>query len=190
MQDYFPNSDNCWAKTVAAARQYRSAEWPDMMQDTAREDLLKLEHQLCFALYAASRAVIKTYREKLTPLGLTYPQYLVLTVLWESDAQTLTAIGTRLQLDSGTLTPLVKRLEANGLVTRNRRSTDEREIEIALTEAGSALKLHAVEVRRHVVRCLGMPEDEISRMRKELMDMVDTLDSNGLAEGRRHAVQA
>ena len=142
-------------------------------------DLFKLENQLCFALYAASRAIIKTYRDKLTPLSLTYPQYLVLTVLWESDGLTLTAIGQRLRLDSGTLTPLVKRLEAGGLVTRNRRSSDEREIEIALTEQGRALKGAAAGVREHVVRCLEMSEDEISKLRTELMTIVGTLEQSG-----------
>ena len=148
-----------------------------MTAPLVNSDLFKLENQLCFALYAASRAIIKTYRDKLSPLGLTYPQYLVLTVLWETDGLTLTAIGQRLRLDSGTLTPLVKRLEAGGLVTRDRRSSDEREIEVALTEQGLAMKGAAAGVREHVVRCLEMDEVEITKMRAELMTIVDTLDS-------------
>jgi MarR family transcriptional regulator, organic hydroperoxide resistance regulator len=146
-----------------------------MADNSNGSDLLRLDNQLCFALYAASRAITKTYRDKLTPLGLTYPQYLVLTVLWETDALTLTAIGDRLRLDSGTLTPLVKRLEGAGLVARNRRSTDEREIEITLTATGRALKTEAVGVRQHVVRCLDMPEIDITALRTQLMSIVETL---------------
>jgi MarR family transcriptional regulator, organic hydroperoxide resistance regulator len=151
----------------------------DKLSDT---DPLKLDNQLCFALYAASRAITRTYRDRLVELGLTYPQYLVLTVLWESDALSLTAIGRHLRLDSGTLTPLVKRLETSGFVTRNRRSTDEREVEIALTAAGLALRTSAVAVRQHVVDRLGMTESEISVLRSELMSLVKTLDDDGEAE--------
>ncbi len=146
-----------------------------MAQHSESAELLKLEHQLCFALYAASRAITKTYRDKLNSLGLTYPQYLVLTVLWEEDNLTLTAIGNRLRLDSGTLTPLVKRLEAAGWVTRNRRSSDEREIEIALTQTGRGLQENAFGVRQHVVRRLAMTEGEIKRLRSELVALVETL---------------
>ena len=144
-------------------------------------ELLKLDSQLCFALYAASRAITKTYRDELTALGLTYPQYLVLTVLWESDAISLSAIGRRLRLDSGTLTPLVKRLELSGLVTRNRRSADEREIEIALTPAGRDLQTGAIGVRQAVVRRLAMSEGDIGRLKAELYALVKTLDANSEA---------
>jgi MarR family transcriptional regulator, organic hydroperoxide resistance regulator len=163
-----------------------------MAQSSESAELLKLEHQLCFALYAASRAITKTYRDKLNGLGLTYPQYLVLTVLWEEDNLTLTAIGNRLRLDSGTLTPLVKRLETAGMVTRNRRSSDEREIEIALTPAGRSLQEKAVGVRQHVVRRLAMTESEIKRLRSELVTLVETLaidDASHDARGR-HTVSA
>lgn len=145
-------------------------------------ELLRLDNQLCFALYAASRAITRTYRDRLVELGLTYPQYLVLTVLWETDALSLTTIGRHLRLDSGTLTPLVKRLESSGFVTRNRRSTDEREVEIALTAAGLELRQSAVGVRQHVVDRLGMTESEISALRTELMALVKTLDEDGEAE--------
>lgn len=147
------------------------------MDKTSGTDLLKLEHQLCFALYAASRAIMRTYRDRLIGLGLTYPQYLVLTVLWENDALSLTAIGRQLRLDSGTLTPLVKRLESSGFVTRSRRSSDEREIEIALTAAGRALQKQAVGVRQSVVDRLAMPEGDIAKLRAELMALVKTLDA-------------
>ena len=95
-----------------------------------------LDDQLCFALYAASRAVTARYRPMLDELGLTYPQYLVMMLLWESDEQTVGQLGSRLALDSGTLSPLLKRLTAAGLVTRHRRADDERSVSIRLTEAG------------------------------------------------------
>lgn len=117
----------------------------------------------------------KTYREKLGALGLTYPQFLVLTILWEADALSLTAIGQRIQLDSGTLTPLVKRLETAGFVTRSRRSTDEREIEIALTPQGQALKSEALSVRQHVTGRVALADSDVVRLRAELFSIVNTL---------------
>src|SRR5438309_10725674 len=99
-----------------------------------------LDDQLCFALYAASRAVTARYRPMLEELGLTYPQYLVMMLLWEEDNQTVGQLGSRLALDSGTLSPLLKRLTAAGLVTRQRRLDDERSVSIALTPARQAPK--------------------------------------------------
>ncbi|HIQ45956.1 MAG TPA: MarR family transcriptional regulator [Pseudomonas oleovorans] len=106
---------------------------------------LQLDNQLCFKLYAASRAVIRAYKPMLDALGLTYPQYLVMLVLWQWQDQapvqpTLKALGQRLQLDSGTLTPLLKRLEQMGLVLRRRSASDEREVHLALSEAGQDLR--------------------------------------------------
>lgn len=103
-------------------------------------DPLALERQICFKLYAASNLVTRMYRPLLNKLGITYPQYLVMLVLWESDPQTVSALGTRLYLDSGTLTPLLKRLEVAGLVVRRRDEEDERRVLIGLTEAGRALR--------------------------------------------------
>jgi len=97
-------------------------------------DHLKLDHQLCFPLYAASRLVVKHYKPLLDPLGLTYTQYITLLALWEEDHQTVTAIGDRLYLDSGTLTPVLKKLEQQGLITRTRRLEDERSVLISLTQ--------------------------------------------------------
>ena len=108
------------------------------MMDAPREttapltDPLLLDNQLCYALYAAAHRMTKSYRPMLERMGLTYPQYLVLLVLWETDGVTVSEIGRRLRLDSGTLTPVLKRLEAGGFLVRNRRRTDEREVEIAL----------------------------------------------------------
>jgi DNA-binding MarR family transcriptional regulator len=107
---------------------------------------LQLDHQLCFALYSASLAMTKLYKPLLAELGLTYPQYLVLLVLWERDGLRVSDLGERLCLDSGTLTPLLKRLESAGLLSRQRSSEDERNVHIHLTGAGRALKTRAADV--------------------------------------------
>lgn len=153
----------------------------DGLQSEER-DLLGLENQLCFALYAATRAITKTYREKLTPMGITYPQYLVLIVLWEKDGETISAIGRRLMLDSGTLTPLLKRLEAMGFVERRRGVKDEREVRINLTDAGRKLKDSALEARCFVACRLGMTEQEILNLRADLMDMIARLEGTAAAQ--------
>lgn len=106
-------------------------------------EALKLANQLCFPIYAAANAIQKAYRPHLQPLGLTYPQYLVMLVLWETDGVSVGDIGRRLHLDSGTLTPLLKRLEAAGLVARRRSDDDERVVLISLTAAGRALQAQA-----------------------------------------------
>ncbi|MFB6565074.1 MULTISPECIES: MarR family winged helix-turn-helix transcriptional regulator [unclassified Streptomyces] len=106
----------------------------------AEGNSLRLEDQLCFALYAASRAVTASYRPLLDELGLTYPQYLVMLALWERDSLSVRDLGAALQLESSTLSPLLKRLEANGLVLRERRVDDERSVAVRLTEAGAALQ--------------------------------------------------
>lgn len=116
--------------------------------DTAPSPL-RLDRQLCFALYAASLAMTKLYKPLLAPLGLTYPQYLVMLALWEQDGPSVSALGERLQLDSGTLSPLLKRLAAAGLITRARAPDDERRVQITLTPAGHALKARV----RHVPAC-------------------------------------
>ena len=149
------------------------------MSGNERYTPLRLENQLCFALYAATRAMTKTYRERLGPLGLTYPQYIVLSVLWENDGLTISDLGRSLMLDSGTLTPLVKRLEGMELVTRNRRFTDEREVEVFLTPKGRDLRELALEVREHVVCRLHMSEPEIATLRRDLMDLIERLGPAG-----------
>lgn len=107
---------------------------------------LQLDKQLCFALYAASRAMTQAYQPLLAPLGLTYPQYLAMLVLWEQDGSSVKQLGERLHLDSGTLTPLLKRLENAGLVQRQRSSEDERSVVIRLTAAGKALEAQAAPI--------------------------------------------
>lgn len=107
---------------------------------------LQLDAQLCFALYAASRAMTQAYQPLLLPLGLTYPQYLAMLVLWETDGISVKQLGARLQLDSGTLTPLLKRLEGSGLLQRCRSSDDERSVRLQLTPAGMALEALAADI--------------------------------------------
>lgn len=138
-------------------------------------DLLRLDNQLCFALYAATRAVTKTYRERLAPIGLTYPQYLTLLVLWEYDGITISEIGKRLILDSGTITPLVKRLEAMDFLRRERGTDDEREVRVWLNPKAYELRDAAVDARKFVACRLGMTEEEILCLRSDLMGIVDQL---------------
>ena len=113
---------------------------------------LLLDHQLCFALYTASLAMTKLYKPLLAPLGLTYPQYLALLCLWESDGLTVSHLGERLQLDSGTLTPLLKRMEAAGWLTRERSAEDERRVLVWLTPTGQALKQQARAIPQCVLQ--------------------------------------
>ena len=110
------------------------------------DEALQLDHQLCFALYSASLAMTKFYKPLLDELGLTYPQYLVMLVLWEGDGLMVSELGQRLSLDSGTLTPLLKRLETGGLISRMRAVEDERRVHIHLTAAGRKLKTRAAKV--------------------------------------------
>lgn len=121
---------------------------------------LLLDDQLCFALYAASRAVTARYRPLLEELGLTYPQYLVMLVLWEQDSISVRDLGAALQLESSTLSPLLKRLEAGGLLRRERRTDDERSIAIRLTEAGARLKERARSVPLDIGEAMGLTPDQ------------------------------
>jgi DNA-binding MarR family transcriptional regulator len=129
------------------------------------KDLLKLDNQLCFPLYALSREIIQRYRPHLDEIGLTYPQYLVLMVLWESDKQTVNQIGLKLLLDSGTLTPLLKRLEQKQMIIRQRSTIDERVVEIFLTTAGKDLKKHAKCIPQKLVEELEISFEEIETIR-------------------------
>ena len=148
------------------------------MSDTPSPSVA-LDDQLCFALYAASRAVTARYRPMLDELGLTYPQYLVLMLLWESDGQTVGQLGSRLALDSGTLSPLLKRLTAAGLVTRHRRVDDERSVSIQLTERGRALESRALEVSGQMIGALGMDVAEFDHLKSELRTLTDRVSSPG-----------
>jgi len=131
---------------------------------TAQPDWLRLDAQLCFRLYAASRTVTRCYQPLLAELGLTYPQYLAMLVLWERDDLTVKALGQRLLLDSGTLTPLLKRLEQGGLIRRERRAENEREVRIMLTPAGQALRQQAESVPPALLAATGLSLDEAQQI--------------------------
>lgn len=137
---------------------------------------LHLEDQLCFPLYAASRMIIQAYREPLEALGLTYPQYLVMMTLWEKDGQAVNEIGKKLFLDSGTLTPLLKRLEASSLIKRIRSEADERRVEIELTFQGKSLKSKAAGIPAMILETLNSWESqELNSLKVELEKLVHTL---------------
>jgi DNA-binding MarR family transcriptional regulator len=150
----------------------------------AQRDPLHLDDQLCFALYHASRALTRAYAPLLEPLGLTYPQYLVLLVLWERDGVPVKALGDRLSLDSGTLTPLLKRLEQQGLVTRTRSEDDERVVQIHLTVTGRALRGKAKKIPMELACSAGydLASDrsvrEIARLRDELTALASRLSTD------------
>lgn len=138
---------------------------------------LLLDNQLCFLVYRLHRGITDLYRPVLAELGLTYPQYLVLLVLWEERTATVGRLGERLHLDSGTLSPLLKRLESAGLVVRTRSPIDERSVEVSLTPPGRRLRERAREVPERVGSCLaGTVEDYLSARDRltELLDRVDT----------------
>lgn len=148
---------------------------------------LLLDNQLCFALYATSRAVTQAYAPLLAPLGVTYPQYLVLLVLWEADGAPVTvgSLGGRLFLDSGTLTPLLKRLEAANLVTRTRSAEDERVVHVGLTASGRKLRKKAEGIPAAMSCALGLNGDQIAALRDPLRKVLARLhhDSAGDEEG-------
>jgi MarR family transcriptional regulator, organic hydroperoxide resistance regulator len=127
-----------------------------------------VDDQLCFALYTASRAMTGCYRPMLESLGLTYPQYLVLLVLWDRGDTTVTGIGHALQLETGTLSPLLKRLEATGLITRTRQADDERSVLVALTAAGRELEAEVSQVQRRAVEATGLTPVELRELRMAL----------------------
>lgn len=131
-------------------------------------DKLRLDTQLCFALYATSLAMTKLYKPLLAPLGLTYPQYLVMLVLWEQDNHSVQELGELLQLDSGTLTPLLKRMEAAGLLSRQRDAADERRVRILLTPQGAALRERAAGVPDAILCHADMAPDGLSELRAQL----------------------
>ncbi|MEU8922941.1 MarR family transcriptional regulator [Kitasatospora sp. NPDC048545] len=143
----------------------------------ADEELLRLDQQICFSLNAASRAFGGVYRVLLRDLGLTYPQYLVMLVLWEDGELPVKRIGERLRLDSGTLSPLLKRLEAAGLVRRERSPQDERSVTVALTAEGTALRERAGQVPRRLLAATGLPVRDLAELRGLLERVTAALDS-------------
>lgn len=138
----------------------------------AAVDPLALDRQVCFALAAASRSVIGLYRPVLEPLGLTHPQYLVMLALWERSPRTVRDLGETLLLEPATLSPLLKRLEASGLLTRGRNAVDERTLDVELTTAGRALRDEAEKVPEKIVSRLGMQVSELERIRDDLTTLI------------------
>jgi DNA-binding MarR family transcriptional regulator len=136
--------------------------------DPAVTDLLHLDHQVCFALYSASLAMTKLYQPLLASLGLTYPQYLVMLILWDADRIAVSAIGEKLFLDSGTLTPLLKRMQAAGLVGRDRDPTDERRVLVSLTDTGRALRRQAESIPACVLESTGCTVPELLGLTRQL----------------------
>ncbi|MGO4477451.1 MarR family winged helix-turn-helix transcriptional regulator [Massilia sp. 2TAF26] len=127
-----------------------------------------LDNQLCFALYSTGLAMNKVYRKLLRKLDLTYPQYLVMLVLWERDGVTVSDIGARLFLDSATLTPLLKRLETAGLVARARSNLDERQVVVSLTDAGRAMARDAAAIQEQVLCAAACPPDDLAALKRQL----------------------
>lgn len=146
--------------------------------EQAAEYTMALNDQLCFALYAASRAVIARYRPLLDDLELTYPQYLVMLVLWEHGETAIKDIGAALQLDYGTLTPLIKRLEAAGLVQRRRLPEDERTVEVALTERGAALRERAEAVPPAIGAAMGLRTEDFDQAKRLLRQLAINVSTN------------
>ncbi|MCX4915071.1 MarR family winged helix-turn-helix transcriptional regulator [Streptomyces sp. NPDC060011] len=145
-------------------------------------DFLRLDQQICFSLNAASRAFGGVYRVILKDLGLTYPQYLVMLVLWEHGELPVKRLGEHLRLDSGTLSPLLKRLEAAGLVLRERSTRDERSVQVRLTEEGGALRERAVSVPRRIAAATGADLEEIRELRDRLDRLTAALDRAARSE--------
>lgn len=138
------------------------------------ENLL-LNNQLCFALYASSNAITKLFNQKLSKLGLTYPQFLVLITLWEADGLTVKALSLKLKLDSGTITPILKRLEKAGLLSRLRSKDDERIVNVFLTTAGTELQQEVSEIQEKVACETGLSESEFVALRGTLHSLLETM---------------
>ncbi|MGK7754412.1 MULTISPECIES: MarR family winged helix-turn-helix transcriptional regulator [unclassified Roseovarius] len=132
---------------------------------------------LCFALYSTAHRMQQTYKPLLAPLGLTYPQYLLLSALWSEDARTVGALGRELQLESNTLTPLIKRLESKGLVQRTRDTGDDRQVRVTLTDSGRALQAEAAHIPDCIARETGMAPDDLTRLRDEILALRNRLSS-------------
>ena len=136
-------------------------------------ECLKLSNQLCFPLYACSRETIKLYKPFLDELGLTYTQYITMMVLWEHKAMTVKALGQELFLDSGTLTPLLKKLEEKGLVTRRRSGLDERNLIVTITELGEEMKDRALHIPGEMTKCINLPPEDIRELYRMLHQLLE-----------------
>jgi DNA-binding MarR family transcriptional regulator len=146
--------------------------------NTPRLDAPRLNRQVCFALYSASKAATAVYRPMLDELGLTYPQYLVMLVLWEDQPRSVRELGEELALDSGTLSPLLKRLESLGLVERRRSGEDERRVEVFLTDAGTALSAKSSAIPQQLADAAGLSAAELDQLRETLGRLTAALHSS------------
>lgn len=139
-------------------------------------DMLKLENQLCFPLYACAKEVVRRYKPYLDPLDLTYTQYIAMMVLWERKSITVKALGECLWLDSGTLTPVLKKLESKGFLTRIRSCLDERSVTVTITEKGEALKAEAADIPLRLGQCVKLAPDEAMQLHALLHKLLDGLE--------------
>ncbi len=146
---------------------------------TCRENALLLKNQLCFPLYAAARKIMRLYTPFLAPLDLTYTQYIALLALWEEDGLTVTELGGRLHLDSGTLTPLLKKMEAGGLLTRVRSRRDERIVEVFLTDSGRSLREKALCIPARMAACIDLSAEDAADLHRILNRLLDEGDDDG-----------
>lgn len=148
---------------------------------------LKLDNQLCFALYSATHSLTRAYRNALESTGITYTQYLVMLALWENNQLTVKSVADRLDLDSASLTPILKRLEVAGLLTRQRNKADERVVEIALTEKGHSLQDEVASIQKRVACQTGLPEDEYEQLKHSLHKLIETMRENEPVETKSAA---
>lgn len=146
-------------------------------------EILKLENQLCFPLYAAAKEVVNSYKPLLDKIGLTYTQYIAMMVLWEYKSIGVKELGKHLYLDSGTLTPLLKRLEGKGLVARQRSSADERAVNITITEAGEQLKKKAVDIPAQMGSCMPLSMEEAQTLYTLLYKLLGQMNCGGDGDG-------
>ncbi len=149
------------------------------------DDLTTLSNLLCHEVYAAGHAFTRAYKPLLEPMGLTYPQYLVMVALWEQDDQTVGGLGEKLSLESNTLTPLLKRMEAMGHLSRTRDKLDERQVRLRLTVAGRTLQAQAADVSRCILDILGMSAEHLRRVQGEVAALRNALETHNGAEALR-----
>lgn len=146
------------------------------MEQINKYESIRLGNQICFPLYACAKEIIRQYREPLAELNLTYTQYIVMMVLWESGSMTEGELGKTVRLDSGTLAPLLKRLERQGYITRVRLESNERKLLVSLTEAGENLKDRAVEVPKAMQGCIDMPREELLQLKRLLEKAIKSME--------------
>jgi len=139
---------------------------------------LQLENQICFPLYVIAKEITGLYRPFLDEIGITYPQYLVMMVLWENDGLPVSHIGEKLFLDSGTLTPLLKRLETKGIISRKRKKEDERVVEVFLTEAGKQLQQKACEIPGKIQTTIGIETEDLLHLKETVLKILNKIENN------------